>query len=86
MDGAVSLLNALPERNVRSWRPSTFLFSSPVDTSNGAPVSDQSGNRFQILIAAGYPEKGFPKKLSRRPVEELAFLDSFDRPLQVPPA
>jgi nitroreductase len=32
-------------------------------------------------IVAGYPEKGFPKKLSRRPVEEIAFLDSFDRPL-----
>ena len=38
------------------------------------------------FIVAGYPEKGFPKKLTRHPVEELAFLDSFDRPLQVPPA
>ncbi len=32
-------------------------------------------------IVAGYPEKGFPKKLFRRPVEEMAFVDSFDKPL-----
>jgi nitroreductase len=32
-------------------------------------------------IVAGYPQKGFPKKLTRRPVEEIAFLDSFDHPL-----
>ena len=34
-------------------------------------------------IVAGYPAKSFPKKLTRRPVEELAFVDSFDRPLTV---
>ncbi|MFN8163371.1 MAG: nitroreductase family protein [Solirubrobacterales bacterium] len=28
-------------------------------------------------VAAGYPAKGFPKKLTRLPVEELAFIDSF---------
>lgn len=33
------------------------------------------------FIVAGYPEKGFPKKLFRRPVEEMAFVDSFDKPL-----
>jgi len=33
------------------------------------------------FIVAGYPEKSFPTKLFRRPVEEMAFLDSFDRPL-----
>jgi nitroreductase len=32
-------------------------------------------------VAAGYPAKGFPKKLSRRPVEELAFVDAFGVPL-----
>jgi nitroreductase len=32
-------------------------------------------------IVAGYPAKGFPKKLSRRPVEELAFVDTFGEPL-----
>ncbi len=32
-------------------------------------------------IAAGYPSKPFPTKLTRHPVEEIAFLDSFDRPL-----
>lgn len=32
-------------------------------------------------IVAGYPGKGFPKKLTRRPVEELAFVDSFGSPL-----
>ena len=32
-------------------------------------------------IVAGYPAKGFPKKLSRRPVEELAFVDTFGQPL-----
>jgi nitroreductase len=28
-------------------------------------------------IVAGYPTKGFPTKLTRRPVEELAFVDTF---------
>ena len=32
-------------------------------------------------IVAGYPAKPFPTKLTRRPVEEIAFLDSFDNPL-----
>ena len=32
-------------------------------------------------IVAGYPEKPFPTKLTRMPVEEIAFLDSFDQPL-----
>jgi len=34
-------------------------------------------------IVAGYPAKPFPTKLTRRPVEEIAFLDSFDNPLTV---
>jgi nitroreductase len=29
------------------------------------------------LIPLGYPGKGFPKKLSRRPVEEIAFADTY---------
>lgn len=33
------------------------------------------------FIVAGYPAKPFPTRLFRRPVEEIAFLDSFDRPL-----
>ena len=33
-------------------------------------------------IVAGYPEKPFPTKLTRRPVEEIAFMDSFDTPLR----
>ena len=33
------------------------------------------------FIVAGYPAKAFPTKLHRRPVEDIAFLDSFDRPL-----
>jgi len=32
-------------------------------------------------IAAGYPSKPFPTKLTRHPVEEIAFMDSFDNPL-----
>lgn len=32
-------------------------------------------------IVAGYPEKAFPTKLTRRPVEEMAFMDNFDTPL-----
>jgi nitroreductase len=32
-------------------------------------------------IVAGYPAKGFPNRLRRLPVEELAFVESFDRPL-----
>jgi nitroreductase len=31
-------------------------------------------------IAVGYPADGFPRRLRRRPVEELAFLDRFDGP------
>lgn len=31
-------------------------------------------------LAVGYPAKPFPRHLSRRPVDELAFLDSFDGP------
>ncbi|MDH3006506.1 nitroreductase family protein [Gordonia alkanivorans] len=29
-------------------------------------------------IAVGYPRNGFPRKLTRSPVEEIAFLDRFD--------
>jgi nitroreductase len=32
-------------------------------------------------IVAGYPAKDFPTRLRRLPVEELAFVESFDRPL-----
>ena len=33
------------------------------------------------FIVAGYPAKPFPTSLTRRPVEEIAFLDDFDHPL-----
>lgn len=33
-------------------------------------------------IVAGYPERGFPKKLRRLPVEEIAFTDTFGVPLR----
>lgn len=33
------------------------------------------------LVALGYPEKGFPKSLPRRPVEEIAFGDTYGVPL-----
>ncbi|MBS44504.1 MAG: oxidoreductase [Nocardioides sp.] len=33
------------------------------------------------LLAVGYPEKGFPKKLTRTPVEEIAFRDGFSTPM-----
>lgn len=32
-------------------------------------------------IVAGYPANPFPTKLTRHPVEEIAFLESFDNPL-----
>ena len=32
-------------------------------------------------VAAGYPARPFPTKLTRRPVEQIAFMDSFDHPL-----
>jgi nitroreductase len=35
-------------------------------------------------IVVGYPAKGFYKKLTRRPVEELAFVDTFGEPLRAP--
>jgi nitroreductase len=34
-------------------------------------------------IVAGYPAKPFPTKLTRHPVEEIAFLDSFANPLTI---
>lgn len=34
-------------------------------------------------IVAGYPAKPFPTKLTRLPVEEIAFMDSLDNPLTV---
>jgi nitroreductase len=33
------------------------------------------------VVAIGWPAKPFPKKLSRRPVEEIAFLDEWDNTL-----
>ena len=32
-------------------------------------------------VAIGYPAKGFPKKLTRSPVEEIVFAESFGTPL-----
>lgn len=32
-------------------------------------------------VVAGYPANGFPKKLTRLPVEELAFVETFGNPL-----
>lgn len=45
------------------------LFDIPANLSTAA------------FIVAGYPAKPFPTKLLRRPVEEIAFVDSFDRAL-----
>lgn len=36
-------------------------------------------------VVAGYPAKGFPTKLRRLPVEEIAFVDSFGEPIKAPP-
>ena len=35
-------------------------------------------------VAAGYPERGFPRKLTRLPVEETTFLERFGEPIGVP--
>lgn len=32
-------------------------------------------------VAVGYPRDGFPHKLTRTPVEDIAFLDRFDTPM-----
>ncbi|MGV9824665.1 MULTISPECIES: nitroreductase family protein [unclassified Gordonia (in: high G+C Gram-positive bacteria)] len=32
-------------------------------------------------VAVGYPREGFPRKLSRSPVEQIAFLNTFDTPM-----
>jgi nitroreductase len=32
-------------------------------------------------IAVGYPDRPFPRKLTRSPVEDIVFAESFDRPL-----
>lgn len=37
-------------------------------------------------IVAGYPEKGFPKRLTRLPVEEIVYLNEFGRSIEVPAA
>lgn len=37
-------------------------------------------------IAAGYPEKGFPKRLTRLPVEELVYVDTFGESIAAPQA
>ena len=34
-------------------------------------------------IVVGYPERDFPRKLRRRPVEEIAFVDTFGEPLTI---
>jgi nitroreductase len=35
-------------------------------------------------VVAGYPEKGFPRKLSRAPVEETTFVDTFGNSIGTP--
>jgi len=35
-------------------------------------------------VVAGYPAKGFPKKLTRSPVEETTFIDTFGSPIETP--
>jgi nitroreductase len=37
-------------------------------------------------VVAGYPANRFPKKLTRLPVEEIAFLDTFGTPIREPVA
>jgi nitroreductase len=32
-------------------------------------------------VAVGYPDRGFPSKLTRGPVEEIVFLENFDTPM-----
>jgi nitroreductase len=36
------------------------------------------------MMAAGYPERGFPRKLTRLPVEETVFLERFGAPIPAP--
>jgi nitroreductase len=33
------------------------------------------------LVPLGYPARGFPKRLARRPLEEIAFADAWGAPL-----
>jgi nitroreductase len=35
-------------------------------------------------VAAGYPAKGFPRRLTRRPVEQSTFVDTFGEPIPTP--
>jgi nitroreductase len=35
-------------------------------------------------LAAGYPERGFPRKLARLPVEETVFVERFGEPIAAP--
>jgi nitroreductase len=44
-------------------------------------LSIPDGVATAALIPLGYPAKGFPKKLSRRPVDDIAFADTYGAPL-----
>ena len=35
-------------------------------------------------MAAGYPERGFPRKLTRLPVEETVFMERLGAPIETP--
>lgn len=44
--------------------------------------ADRFAQRLKAMGALGYPEKGFPKKLKRRPLEEIAFVDELGRSIK----
>jgi nitroreductase len=42
------------------------------------------GYLMACMMAAGYPERGFPRRLTRLPVEETVFLERFGEPIAPP--
>ena len=60
-----------------TWTTLLVMFEEQVKELLGIPEHLSTA----CHVFAGYPEHGFPSQLTRLPVEEIAFMDSFDNPL-----
>lgn len=73
-----NLTLALREQGVASALTTLLCAAEPeVKSLLGIP----DGYLTAAHLAVGYPRDGFPRKLSRMPVEKIAFLDRFDAPM-----
>jgi nitroreductase len=60
----------------------TLMVGSEPEVKELLEIPDEYLTACQLV--AGYPAKGFPTKLTRKPVEELTFIDTFGNPIQDP--